>query len=95
MNQRELFRRIAEKTGTSASNVELIVEAMTTTIQDVLLEGDKVSITRFGTFKLKKKKGRKAYDPYHSEIIHIPSRSHVTFEANKSLRNKLIQLNND
>lgn len=89
MNKSELVARIASKTSLSKKDAEAALNATFATIQDALIEGEKVVITGFGTFEVKERKARKGHDPRSGEEIHIPSLKAATFKVGKILKHEV------
>lgn len=52
MNKTELISVMAEKAEISKKDAEKALTAFTNVVADVLVDGDKVAITGFGTFEL-------------------------------------------
>lgn len=53
MTKKELIKFVAIETGFSNDDISYILDSITTTIGNSLIEGEEVKITEFGTFKLK------------------------------------------
>ena len=50
MNKAELVAAVAEKTGFTKKDAEVAINAMVASIEDALVNGDKVQLIGFGTF---------------------------------------------
>jgi DNA-binding protein HU-beta len=86
MTKRELIAAVAEKTGKSKKEVEMIISVIVDSIKDEIKAGNKVSITSFGTFYLGKIAKRRGRDPQTGKEITIPDMKIPRFRAGKGLK---------
>ena len=87
MNKAELVSAVAEKTGSSKKDSEAIINALLTTIQEAMLNGDKVQLIGFGTFETRERKARQGRNPRKpDEVIDIPASKAPVFKAGKALK---------
>ena len=87
MNKTELVTRMAEKTGLTKKDAEALLGAFTSTVEEVLVEGDKVQLVGFGTFEVRERAARKGRNPRNpQEEIDIPASKAPAFKAGKSLK---------
>ena len=56
MNKEQLARKLALRLGKKASDTKIFVEAFCSTVEDALLNQEKVVLTGFGSFKIIKYK---------------------------------------
>ncbi|MFA5021755.1 MAG: HU family DNA-binding protein [Patescibacteria group bacterium] len=90
MNKVELVEVISEKIGVAKKEVEDVVDALTDTIINKLKEGQEVTLTGFGAFSARTRKGRVGVNPRNpSEKIDIPSVVVPKFKAGKNLKEAL------
>jgi len=90
MNKAELIELISEKVGVSKKETEDIVDTMISTIVDKLTNGEEVTLTGFGAFSARTRKGRIGVNPRNpSEKIDIPSVVVPKFKAGKNLKEAL------
>ncbi|MFA6410447.1 MAG: HU family DNA-binding protein [Candidatus Buchananbacteria bacterium] len=90
MNKVELIDAISEKVGVSKKEVEDIVDTFTETVINKLKEGQEVTLTGFGAFSARTRKGRIGVNPRNpSEKIDIPSVVVPKFKAGKNLKEAL------
>ena len=92
---------MAKKTLTKADVVEAVakaadlpkkaaaaaVDAVLDTITAALAKGNKVQLTGFGTFEVRKTKKRTARNPRTGEEITVPARNRPVFKAGAKLKN--------
>jgi DNA-binding protein HU-beta len=50
MNKTELIKAIADKTGKSQKETKAFLEAFTSTVEETMSKGDKVTLIGFGTW---------------------------------------------
>ena len=86
MNKTELVAAIAEKTELSKKDAEKAVGAIFESIQQALVEGDKVQVIGFGTFEVKERSARAGRNPRTNETIQIPASKNPAFKAGKALK---------
>ena len=90
MNKAELIEVISEKVGISKKEAEDAVDTLTDTITSKLKEGQEVTLTGFGAFSSRTRKGRVGVNPRKpSEKINIPSVVVPKFKAGKNLKEAL------
>lgn len=90
MNKAGLIDAISEKVGVSKKEVEDIIDTMTDTIVQKLKDGQEVTLTGFGAFSARTRKGRIGVNPRNpSEKIEIPSVVVPKFKAGKNLKEAL------
>ena len=86
MNKVELIAAMAEKAEISKKDTEKALTAFTNVVADTLVGGDKVAITGFGTFEVKKRAARTGRNPKTGETITISASKSPKFKAGKTLK---------
>ena len=90
MNKAELIDAISQKTGVAKKEVEEVLDTMTATITKELQGSGEVTLTGFGAFSARTRKGRIGVNPRNpSEKIDIPSVTVPKFKAGKNLKEAL------
>jgi DNA-binding protein HU-beta len=89
MNKSELITSIAGRANLSKSNAKAAVEALMSTIQDAMKNGDKVSLVGFGTFSASTRPARSGRNPQTGETIQIAARRVPKFTPGRSLKNAI------
>lgn len=89
MNKAQLVELVAEKTKTTKSQSELILDATLEAIQEALKEGDEVKLVGFGTFSRSSRKARLGRNPKTGETVKIPSAYIPKFKPGKDLKEAL------
>ncbi len=90
MNKAELIEAISQKTNVTKKEVEDIIDVMLDTITEKINGGDEVTLTGFGAFSARTRKGRIGVNPRNpSEKIDIPPVKVPKFKAGKNLKEAL------
>lgn len=89
MNKKELIDRVANKRNMTKKEAELLVDTVFDTITESVLEGDKVLLSGFGTFKVHHREERKGVSPKSKEIITIPASKTLTFKPSNKLKDEM------
>ncbi len=86
VNKTELVANVAETAGLTKKDAEKAVNALFTTVQQALIEGDKIQIIGFGTFEVKERAARTGRNPRTGADIQIPASKNPVFKAGKALK---------
>jgi len=86
VNKTELVASVAEKAGLTKKDAEKAVNALFESVQQALVEGDKVQMIGFGTFEVKERAARTGRNPRTNETIQIPASKNPVFKAGKALK---------
>lgn len=86
MTKRELVGVLSVKSGHSKKEVEAFIDHLVDVITEKIKEGEKVSITSFGTFYLGQIAKRRGRDPQNGQDIVIPDMRIPRFRAGKGLK---------
>lgn len=88
MNKAQLVELVAQNTCTKKEALTA-VEAIWNGIKNSLKKKEDVTISGFGTFRVKTTKARTGRNPKTGETIQIPSKKKVAFRASKDLKEVL------
>ena len=88
MNKAQLIEAVAQNTNTK-KEAQTAVETILDSIKNSLKSKEDVTISGFGTFKVKVTKPRTGRNPKTGETIQIPSKKKVAFKAAKDLKSIL------
>lgn len=86
MNKAELVEEVADHTGLTRRQSREVVDAVTSTITDVLARGEKVTLVGFGSFAVRRRKSRQGRNPLTGAVLNVPAKDVPKFEAGKPLR---------
>jgi DNA-binding protein HU-beta len=89
MNKTDLISKISEKSGLSKKNSEVALNAFVSSVEDALIDGEKVVLVGFGSFEVKERAERKGRNPQTREEIMIPASKAPVFKAGKGLKAKV------
>ena len=90
MNKIELAEKISEKVGLTKSQVESVLNTFVDVTINTLKQGGDVTLTGFGAFSARRRKGREGINPRKpDEKITIPSVVVAKFKAGKNLKEAL------
>jgi DNA-binding protein HU-beta len=86
MTKADIVNRVANATGVTKLETEILVEGFFKTIASALASGEHIEIRGFGTFKTKKRKSRMARNPRTGEQVVLEEHFVPTFKASRELR---------
>ncbi|MCT4663246.1 MAG: HU family DNA-binding protein [Tissierellales bacterium] len=90
MNKGELIAAIAEKSGLTKKNSEVALKAFMESVEEALVDGEKVQLVGFGTFEVRDRKAREGRNPRDpKKKIKIPASKAPVFKAGKTLKEKV------
>ena len=89
MNKTNLIEKVAKETGLKKKDVEAVVNASFTAIEDAILAGDKVQVTGFGTFEVRERPARVAKNPRTGESVEVDASKSPAFKASKALKDSI------
>ena len=89
MTKAELVEAIATATKTSKVEAAKHLDATLETITKTLKKGDKISLTGFGTFEVRKRAARTARNPQTGESIKLKATKVPAFRAGKGLKDTI------
>ena len=92
MTKAELVEKVAERVKLSRKQAVDVVNAMTQSISDSLAEGNKVEIRGFGSFCIRDRKARTAYNPRSRVEVKVPAKKVPFFKPGNDLK-KLVDGN--
>jgi len=86
MTKRELVIRVANKLGTTQSDVAKIIEGTFEVISSALAEGQRWELRDFGVFEVKTRASRMGRNPRTGAQVPVPERRVVTFRPGKQMK---------
>ena len=84
MNKTELVANVAEKAGLTKKDAEKALGAVIESIEEALVEGDKIQLIGFGTFEVKDRAARTGRNPQTGKEIKIAASRNTVFKAGKA-----------
>lgn len=86
MNKGELVAKISEDLDITQKQVDEVVSALLEEVKNQVAKGEKITLTGFGTFQKRDRKGRIGRNPRTGEEIKIPASSVPAFSAGKQFK---------
>ncbi|WP_027183508.1 HU family DNA-binding protein [Desulfovibrio inopinatus] len=86
MNKSELIKTLAEKEEIHVDEAAEIVNAFFDSIKDALVDGDRVEIRGFGSFKIKEYKGYQGRNPKSGTVVDVSPKRLPFFRPGKELK---------
>ena len=86
MNKTELVANVAEKAGLTKKDAEKALAAVLESVEQALVEGDRVQLIGFGTFEVKERAARMGRNPQTGKDMEIPASKAPVFKAGKALK---------
>jgi integration host factor subunit beta len=89
MNKSELIKTLAESKDLHVDEAGKIVNAFIDSIKDSLVQGERVEIRGFGSFKIKDYKGYKGRNPKTGDMVEVKPKKLPFFRPGKDLKDYL------
>lgn len=86
MTKADIIDRIANGTGLTKIDTEVVVDGFFKTIIDALAAGNGIEIRGFGSFKVRKKKPRNARNPRTGEKVFVGEHFVPSFKFSKDFK---------
>jgi DNA-binding protein HU-beta len=86
LRKQDLVKTVAQKTQQPEGQVMKVVTATFDAIRDSLAQGDEVTITGFGSFRVSERGAREGRNPQTGERITIASRKSPAFRPGTQLK---------
>jgi integration host factor subunit alpha len=86
MTKVDIIENIYEKVGFSKKDVAKIIETIFDLIKESLQQEEKIKISGFGNFVVRKKRARRGRNPQTGGDIEISSRRILTFKPSQVLK---------
>lgn len=86
MTKADLVAQVGKKAGLTARAAKDSVNTVFSSITQAMKRGEKVVVTGFGTFMVRRRAARKGRNPQTGAVIQIPATKTPGFTAGKSLK---------
>ncbi len=86
MNKQQVIKELAERADLTKRAAEDALNALLDMVSEQLAKGNKVTLTGFGTFLVRKRAARMGRNPQTGEPIHIPAQETPAFRAGSALK---------
>lgn len=91
MKKDELAAAISTAAGITRKQAATAVDAFCDVVAKAMHDGDKVTLTGFGTFEAKKRDGRVCRNPQNGETVYVAAHKVPTFKAGKGLKDAIMK----
>jgi DNA-binding protein HU-beta len=91
MNKGELVDKVAEKSGVTKKQADMVLSAAIEAIMETVSDGDKVTLVGFGSFERRDRKEREGRNPKTGETMVIPATKVPAFSAGKQFKEMVSQ----
>jgi integration host factor subunit beta len=89
MNKSQLIEALAKAENLTIKKAEMVVNTMFSAVEEALVEGDRVEIRGFGSFKVKDYDGYQGRNPKTGEIIEVGQKKLPFFKVGKELKERV------
>ncbi|MBU1110267.1 HU family DNA-binding protein [Patescibacteria group bacterium] len=89
MTKIEVAEAIAERTGMTKRAAADALNAFVDVVGETLARGEKVTVTGFGTFVVRRRAARMGRNPQTGEPLHIPAQNSPAFRAGTGLKDMI------
>ncbi|MGI6668323.1 MAG: HU family DNA-binding protein [Acetivibrionales bacterium] len=86
MNKADLVKSISEKSDLTRADAEKALNAFIESVEEALVNGDKVQLVGFGSFEVRERAARKGRNPQTNEEITIKASRAPVFKSGKALK---------
>ena len=90
MHKSELVAAVAKESGLSQAQAGKAIDAALDSIAKALKGGDKVTLTGFGTFEVRKTAARTGTNPKTRQKIQIPAGHRIGFKVGNTLKETVV-----
>lgn len=86
MKKADIVTKIVDMTQSSRKDTELFLNSFIKVVTDAVKDGERVTLTGFGTFESRKRNAREAINPKTGEKIHIEEKLAPSFKPSKTFK---------
>ncbi len=86
MRKQDLVRAVATETSTSEAQASASINAVFGAIQNALADGDEVTVSGFGSFRVVERAAREGRNPQTGATMQIAARKSPTFRPGTQLK---------
>ena len=89
MTKTDLIEKLYEENYCTKKDAEALVNAVFDAIREAMVAGDKVTISKFGTFEVRERAARQGRNPHTGETIEIAAAKAPAFKPGKALKDAI------
>ena len=90
MNKQDLIKDIAERGEFTKADADAALKAVQGAIAAALVNGDKITLPGFGTFKVVETAARVGRNPKTGEPVEIPAKRKIKFNPTQALKDLVL-----
>ena len=90
MTKSQFVTKLAEKTGLSKKQIDIVVNEMVTLITTSVKKGEAIKVPNLGSWRKRRTSARMGRNPQTGEPIKIPARTKVRFTVAKSFKDTVL-----
>ena len=90
MNKADLIKDIAERGEFTKADADAALKAVQGAIAAALVNGDKITLPGFGTFKVVETAARTGRNPQTGEPVEIPAKRKIKFNPTQALKDLVL-----
>lgn len=91
MQKTDFIKAVSARAGVSQKETRQIIDAALDVIADTLAQGQKVTLTGFGTFEIRERREREGVNPQTREKMTIAATRTPGFSASSTLKERIKQ----
>lgn len=89
MNKSQLIEALAKAENLTIKKAEMVINIIFGSIEEALVDGDRVEIRGFGSFKVKDYDGYQGRNPKTGEVIQVDKKKLPFFKVGKELKERV------
>ncbi len=89
MNKSQLIEALAKAENLTIKKAEMVINTIFGAVEEALVQGDRVEIRGFGSFKVKDYYGYQGRNPKTGEIIQVGEKKLPFFKVGKELKERV------
>ena len=86
MTKTDLIEKLNKENYCTKKDAEALVNAVFDAIREALASGDKVTISKFGTFEVRERSAKECKNPRTGEPVQVAASKAPVFKASKNLK---------
>ena len=89
MTKKDIVLKVSDETNLKQIDVKRVVQKTFDCIIESLVRGEKIELRNFGVFKIKQRRSRTGRNPRTNQVIPVPPRKVVVFNAGLEMKQKI------
>lgn len=89
VNKKDLVHRVAVSADVTDRTARLVLNALLKEIEEAVTAGEKITLTKFGTFEARHRQARAGRNPQTGEPTPVPARTVPAFKVATAFRDRV------